>query len=346
MFMLANTISPVFAAGVCHLIGLNLLIALVEAWMIRSAAELRWRAVYWRVLGANIVSAFVGIFAVEVFGAAVGSVWVPEGFPTHGVGAYLLAMIGSMLVLTLVVEVPVVLCLFRKADAVRLRQIAVRFALANAVTYVLLAFVYWNMMPFELPKGLTMASTSAVARDPDARLFWMDQEGAVFERRLGVDDVGTRVGRLDSWRYPLELRFDSTLTLWELSRHERQAPIASGPREGTQLPHDLNDRYGRHVDLQSKPNYPIRVIRRHREITNRGATVELPGADGTTISRAFSLFMPGLVRRFDVQVVLPDEQIILAVDDHLYLYDVRENRLAYLAEGRSAVVVPSARPAQ
>jgi hypothetical protein len=345
MFTLANTVSPVLAAGVCHLIGLNLLIALVEAWMIRSAAERPWRVVYGRVLGANILSAFIGIFAVDVFGSSIGSVLVPEGFPTHGVEAYLLAMIGSMFVLTLVVEVPAIVWMFRQADAVRLRRIAARFALANVLTYVLLAFVYWNMMPFELPKGLTMASTSAVARDPDARLFWVSGDGAVFERKLGAEaQAPTQVGKLPRDREMLWIQVDPKRHVWSVSDTGSSSVLASGSLSDTSLPADLSRRPGHHYDVQSTPGVPLKMGVGRQDF--RGGSIELAGLDGKSVSRAFVMYLPGLVRRFDIQALLPDEQIILAVDDHLYLYDVRENRLAYLAEGSSTVVVPSARPAQ
>src|SRR5688572_33298698 len=104
--VLANMGTPLMWAPIWQLLFGNLLIGVLEGWLIAWLFGVRWRVAIPGMIGANYLSLIPGMLFLPGLNAAVAGVIDPD---VHTAPAYIAAMCALLFVLTALVEWPVCL---------------------------------------------------------------------------------------------------------------------------------------------------------------------------------------------------------------------------------------------
>lgn len=342
-YPLANVGSALMWAGVLHLIFINVVIALIEAIALRVGWKSHFGLRFAVALIANFASAMLGLMLVWPERNWLADVMLDD-LMLLGVRQYLVVLLAACFVLTLLVEVPIVLALARGVQN-RLRLV-IAAVIANSLSCAALAWFYAFASLLVLPPGLTAASLPEVASDPDAVVYWIDEQGRLAEGRLGGGEVAvgeqkladdpTAELKLQAWAdpaSPIRLLLISPTTVRPLMEVTRSGELAALLRR-----RPLNGS-GRFVDLQPTQGRPVRLEPVYA--SEHGLRIHTE-KDTHVETDVWIVDVPGVRLVFEPTVILPDGQVVMAYGGRIVLYDSRTKRIAFIAKGRGPVVVPSA----
>ena len=359
----ANAGTPLMWLGALHLVIINLVIAGVEALILKIIARIRFGRALFASLIANFASALVGLFLL--LPRASQSLEDASGIPLDAANAHMLRFVLLAFLTTLAVEAPIVYLVTRKKA--RPRRLLVAFLLAQLATYAALLWIYngaSNASATRLTRDHTM---SFVARDHPATVYYINHtDGDLW--RVGLNGTGReRIGPIDLFSSPIPdghsyfddferihnqvLSIDpnptggeNLIALRDLGREEQKQTLIEN------LPHALGPRPSPSVDIVTMDTRPP-------DRTLPKVTAGFWAFDGLSIyprgthdnawkdSWSVAYETPLAAWRVRRVTVLPDDLIVFELGDRqICVLDPHTRTLGVLAEGRSNLItMPGAR---
>lgn len=343
--ILANGGTALVTGVLWLLLILNPLIASIEASTVHRFAGGSWRRLWVVLVIANYSSSFLGVWLLSAVGQPLARIMIGQP-PVTGFVAYSAAIIGVLVMLTLIVECGLVLATIRFLRS-SLMPTLLWTLLANLLTNAAIAlFLAWLSVA-KSPPGLTVVEAAELARDQQALLYWIASDNAVYARKL-VGGEAVRMGAADSrgphqWLSLTADPADNGVWLTQgWARRTGEAGREVVKLDQVELPAAFALRFEEYdqdhtIDLQPVTAPSLRVRNWWR--SDFGTTIH--DVDGRIRAR-FAVEIPGYSQLSWTHVLLPDGQVVLTLGDSICLYDIETNRIALLAKGRGPVVVPSA----
>ncbi|MGA2231103.1 MAG: hypothetical protein ABSH22_09410 [Tepidisphaeraceae bacterium] len=181
MQMLADAGSPLIWATLLQLTIGNYLLGVLETFVVRRVFGARGAGVSRWIIGANYVSAFVGLFLLSAASDQFVH-WIGGPLPVYHVRRILITLALLSFVLTILIEWPFYLLAMRGPGANWRRSFNASLV-ANAASYAVLAAWYWmaSMAHF----GVTLVNATDMPANPTAQVFYLTPNGAdIYRLRL------------------------------------------------------------------------------------------------------------------------------------------------------------------
>jgi len=344
---LANVGTPLASMMCGHLLVLNLVISVIEAWCLSRWLRVPFgRAIGW-MLGANYVSALAGFLLVPVAYHHLVS-WRPQTPALYFIGTILIVSALAALLLTIVIESPFVLAATRGLGPSVRRRLAFGAA-AQGVSYVLLAAAYLSASRISvLTRYERVRTASDVVSYPGSRIYFIDdRDGWVWASDLDggntvrvVEVIDGRERGIFSDGLWLRKGEGPTVDLMYGSANRSECLLRS-------IPGVAGDRaLEQHDDGPAKYEPPdFRPVDGRTSswyafgLSDYGIERQTPSAGlHTTTDYRLALSTPLLSWRAAYPTILPGGEVLFEFGDQIMVMDERR-RLAAISWGQSPVVV-------
>ncbi|QYK48212.1 MAG: hypothetical protein KF838_15650 [Phycisphaeraceae bacterium] len=359
----ANAGTPLMWLGLLHLTAINLIIAGVEAYILKLIARVPFGRALAASLIANYASALVGLLLLVPY--ASQSLERVSGIPIDAANAHMLRFILLAFLATLVVEGPIFFLIARKRA--RPRRLVAAFLLAQLATYAALLWIY---------NGASNASATRVTRDHTMAFVPRDHAAAVYYInhsdgdlwRVGLNGAGReRIGPIPLFSTPVPDDYTS-YGKFDPYYHEILT-VAANPDGGEDLVavrdlgreqqsqtliEDLRDSLGpRSLQIPHRDIFDTRPPDRALpKVTNGfwafdGLSIYPRGTEQDLWKDSWSVAYetPLAAWRVSRVSILPDNLIVFDLGDRqICVLDPHTRTLGVLAEGRSNLItMPGAR---
>lgn len=323
--MLANVITPMMALGCWQLLFGNVIIGVIEARVVARFRSMRRRPPYGLMIGANYLSALVGL---EIMPRLAPSLLGPV--PIERVRWVCAGMVVLCLVLSILLEYPFVYAaLARDAKPRPMRACIV----AQLATYLLLLIPCW--MASDVLNGIQLAPVQEISRNPDATVLYIADDGDIYRVKLdGSRPVKYRALGMSDGQGVLDADVDET----------GRVRLAVGERERVQLLDDAPelaaglapylDRGGSLVSLAGPAGSEWQV---RTGASPWGGLVARNRRTDQIVRVAVSA--PGLDWWSRRGRLLPGDQVVFELNNHILLVDLETRRVAVVAIGRGPMVL-------
>jgi hypothetical protein len=341
--MLANTITPSMLLGCWQLVFGNAIIGLVEARVIVRFFAPGRRAPNWTMIGANYFSMIVGFFLVDILGSLLAFILL-GAVPLDHIRRLIVGLILLHLVVSIVLEWPFVHGVMGPEQPHRARRSLIACAAANAASYILLLVPFW--LSSNVLSGVQRVSLGEILRNKDAAVLYIADDGDVY--RVGLDGSPPAKFRSLACRDTQSVLSgcpdrDGRLGLWLGDYYEyRRKLVDDSPALMAQLRGygGIDGEYGRYrsaVDLRARPGDPEGWSAHTLDSLYGGLDAWKGSPLGDRVRVAVST--PVFSWHSRCAAILPNDQVVFELNNHILLVDLDTRRVALVAMGRGPVVL-------
>ncbi len=190
---LANTGTPLMWASAIHLLFGNLLIGLLEGFILAKFFRVGLRRALPLMIAANYASAWIGaaLMPKDQFGGAT--------FTLENIQTVISIFVAAAFLLTLLLEFPFVWLVLRRAPNAVRRSIRASLAV-QPVSYLLLFGWYYAVSSTPISYGISIVEPSAISMPDNVVLYYIaSEDGDVYAQPLG-NNAAAKIHDLESTR--------------------------------------------------------------------------------------------------------------------------------------------------
>jgi hypothetical protein len=325
----------------------NLIIAQIEASILRRFFKLPRLKLFGWMVAANYFSAIVGVILLEILGIVVSARFQPMVFHLRG---YLMTMFVIAMVLSFVLELPFVIAALRKEPgtmrrsvfacaAAQLGSYAVLFPIYFMVTRVRLAS---NVKPVDSLEFVTEKSAAILFLSPDRRSVYRKRlDGSQSRKLLEIGDPTP-----SEWRRNLTIVKASDAQRCDLWLTESwNYHLANGTGSDRLLREGITQHYPQrdYNTLSEAVDWRPVIARQWSVDTASNAYAPHLGlkADNAATGEAiqFVVDTPFTTLLSGCPTFLPGGQLVFEMSGQILVLDLKTRKLALVAYGHSPVVV-------
>lgn len=332
---------PLFRAWLSHWFFANLLLGVVEGWLLARLFKAKTRYAMFLMIAANYATWAIGT------GALMGD-WLADGLsvvpgltpPLHRLAVVLGCALVAVFLGSVLLTLP--FCLSSLKDRGTAAQPSLREALrasaaVQLVSFAVLVPLYASSSTLNVPKEVRIDSSLSFARPTGVVVYYIGKDGDIYRLPLGaaptkVLTLGVRVrwaklfverrnpsGPWDLWVRDYPGPEDRTLVKGAFATHGVRGPVSTDAAYGAK---ELMPKGPRHWGVWAEGSWGL--IAKNR-LT--GEKLHL------------TVYTPILGWYAKNATLLPEDQVVFQFGDQIALLDLRQRTVGVLAMGRGPVAV-------